>query len=353
MSDYTYLFSFTPLDSFSFSGENSARTKGIVDPFLKGAHNAARRQSFRVETDAMPPQTTLMGAVRRVFFGTNIGIGSKSFNIADDAPQDMGDISSISAVFLKGKNKNGEEVYCFPAPFATMKFEKNQVVYAPAQPDLYHAKNGTTRGFLVYRKNSLHQMPQWHDADDFMKIYEQPVVHIGDNNQTDGYHLQCKCRFKSEPFSDLAFCIVVSLKKQPANPIKPMLIALGSRDGRFMAEAEQTRFSPTELSDILSWHGKQDFWCVSLLSAALLPKAWRETEGLKQAFVETRNMRCALSDAKFALQLIPEKMVFAEKGSVFLFDSAEHRSKFIQAVQADERSICGLNQILSYQIIRN
>ena len=85
----TYLFSFTPLDSFSFSGESSARTKGITDAFLQNAHNAARRQSFRVETDTMPPQTTLMGAVRRIFYGTDIAIGNASFDIANDKAQDL------------------------------------------------------------------------------------------------------------------------------------------------------------------------------------------------------------------------------------------------------------------------
>lgn len=349
----TYLFSFTPLDSFSFSGENSARTKGINDAFLKNAHNAARRQSFRVETDTMPPQTTLMGAVRRIFYGTDIGIGEKSFNIADDKPQDMGDIASVSAVFLKGKDKDGEEVYCFPAPFATMKKYQEKAEYAPAQPDLYDPKAGTSKGFLVYPKDALTQEPVWHDADEFIKVFEQPVVHIGENAKADGYHLQCKCRFKSESFSGLSFCVVVALKKRPKAQIKPMLISLGSRDGRFLAEAEKTSFSTAELSDKLTWRGTQDLWCVSLLSASLLPQDWREAEGLKQAFVETRNMRCALSDSSFSLQLIPEKMVLADKGSVFLFDSAEHQVRFAEKIEANHRKICGLNQVLSYRIVQN
>jgi len=351
----TCLFSFTPLDTFSFSGENSARTKGITDTFLSQAHNATRRQSFRVETDEMPPQTTMMGAIRRIFYGTDIGIGAKSFNIANDSYQDMGDILSLSAVFLKGKNDKGEEVYCLPAPFGIMKCEnavEGQSSFIPMQPDLFDPKSEKLKGFFVFKKDNLEEAPEWHAVDEFVMCFEQPVVHIGDNCKADGYHLQCKCCFKTDTFSDLSFCVMVTLKKQPKQTIHPMLISLGSRDGRFMAETEKTSFSPEAFSDKLIWKGDQDFWCASLLSASLLPENWREFEGLKQAFVETRNMRCALSNANFSLQLISEKMVFADVGSVFLFDSESHRNSFVNAIQANERRICGLNQVLSYQIVQ-
>lgn len=338
-----YLFSFRPMDSFSFSGETSARTRGVTDDFFANAPNASRRQSFRVDTDLTPPQTTVLGAVRRMLFG-RYDIGPATFNIGRTDEQPMGVIQGLSAVFLMGQSDQGQPVVCIPAPAGVMKDDG----YQPAAPEAYRAKAGTEAGFLCY-EGGLTGQPQWRAEKSFFKTYEQAAIHIGDGAKADGYHLQRKCRLTNTPLTDLRFCVIAEVD-DAVQPVPPMLLALGGKDSRFQCTMEATALNLAEVNAGCYPQGKQ-YWCLSLLSAACLPEGWRDADGLAQAFVTRRDMRCALADKDkgYAMQLIDQKLVLADKGSAFLFDSAAARDAFAKAIRADHRRLCGLNQVLLYE----
>ncbi len=346
-----YLFTFTPISSFSFSGETSARTKGIDDTFLKADPNASRRQSFLVETSTMPPQTTVMGAVRRVLYGRNdISIGNKSFHLANEEKQDMGDIVAISPVFLIGKQANGEEIICLPAP-AAVPYSNS---YTPVTPEDFKAKEGTTKCFLMYSAKDGRFVGVKRQSE-FTKVYMQPVVRIANRTaRADGYHLQSKCRFNNEVLENASFGVVVTLAKEIACSDMPsaMQLTLGSKDSCFTAVVRpNVPFQINELSYQPEKQNEKPYWALSLLSASVLPKDWNMATGLVQAFVEKKTMRCAISDTNFHLTLIPEKLVLADAGSVFLFDSKEARETFAQKISEDPRTQCGLNQTMKYEIL--
>jgi len=339
-----YLFEFRPLDSFSFSGETSARTHGVDDTFAAKAANASRRQSFRVDSDLMPPQTTVMGAVRRMLFG-KYDIGLSTFDLSKKETQDMGVIRSLSAIFLLGQNEKNEQVACVPAPGGL----KINQVYQPVTPALYKAKEGIQHGFLCYDRACLTGTPVWHEEGEFFKTYEQAVVHIGSDARTDSFHLQRKCRLVSNTLTDLRFCVIADLEDSVQTIQEPLLLSLGSRDSRFQCSMRETALDFSEIT-AGEYQADKNWWCVSLLSATCLPEDWRNTDGLVQAFVDRRDMRCAISNKSkgYAMQLISEKLVLADKGSVFLFDSETARDDFAARLRSDKRSVCGLNQVLCY-----
>ncbi len=340
---YQYLFRFQPLDSFSFSGESSVRVQGVSDAFLKNDKHASRRQSFLVETDCMPPQTTIMGAVRRMLLG-HAGIGSESFDLTWDGSKNMEDILAVSPVFLVGD----DNAFLVPSP-RMIEGGDGEPAYIPAVRKRFVPKEGTKAGFLQVKDGAV--LDGFIPMDDLFKVYEQAVFHVpGKGRPAAGqgdYYIAQKCRLKNR----YSFCAVVTLRKQLTSPLKEMLLPLGSRDSRFCVSVSETSFAFDALK--LEPKGTLDGqYCLSLLSHSVLHDGWRETRGLTMAFCQPRPVRSAktINQETFQLQLVAQKLILAEMGSVFIFESAQARDQFYQALTADPRRICGFNHALCYNM---
>lgn len=352
-----YLFEFEPIDSFSFSGETSAHTLGVKsDPFLNSNSSDLRRQSFRIETDHTPPQTTVMGAIRRMLLSQGAEVGKNSFDLATDETQCMGIIKSISPVFLLGNYKADEKkdetakVLCIPAP-ETVKHPENEAESIPFHPRAYSAKEYCPPNWIVYPIDNLTSpFSSFLSEESIFITYEQTITHIGANSKVDSYHLQCKCRMQNTKLKHARFGVIVSLNRKLEKSVEPMLLPLGSKDSRFCVTYEPTAIDLSKATLPNYYEQDRKYWCASLLSAAYLPENWREAQDLEQAKVTVRNMRCAKSDDKYQLKLIPERLVFADKGSVFLFASKAKRDEFANALESDPRTTCGLNRVLRYEI---
>lgn len=352
-----YLFEFEPIDSFSFSGETSAQTIGVKhDPFFNSGSNDLRRQSFRVETDHTPPQTTVMGAIRRMLLSQGAEVGTDSFDLANDDTQPMGIIENISPVFLLGNYKSNEsedettEVLCIPAP-ETVKHPENEAESIPFHPRAYSAKEYCPPSWIVYPIDNLTSpFSSFLSEESIFKTYEQTITHIGNNSKVNSYHLQCKCRMQNTTLKHAKFGVIVGLNRKLEKNVEPMLLPLGSKDSRFCVTCEPTSIDLSKATLPNCYEQDRKYWCASLLSAAYLPEEWRETQSLEQAKVTIRNMRCAKSDEKYQLKLIPQRLVFADKRSVFLFATEADRNAFAEALERDRRKTCGLNCVLRYEI---
>lgn len=368
---YQYVFKFTPMDSFMFSGETSVRTKdGKADDFFEHDNYKSRRQSFVVRTEKMPPQTTVMGAVRH-YIVKNVAdginkIGCHSFNPASPSSE-MGSIEKISAVGIMG-TYNNKTMLCIPSPEDNLYSSGNSGAYQPMTKEEYNPKEYPRYGFFLYPMNindkkqyviNKNQAAEWQITDKFFKTYTQPLYHVpedGKPRSSEGnYHMQQRCKLmdagvaggESAVLSDPGFCVFVSLTDEIDNAPK-MLLSLGGRDSMFMLSVEPSQVNVEGLLPTVGPRREQDYR-VALISPARLPEEWLKSEGMVQAFVSTRPLRCAVTvDDRYKLQLIKERLTFADIGSVFIFDSKDARDEFRKNLTDSALCVCGFNQTICY-----
>lgn len=388
-----YLFSFRPVDSFTFSGEMSMQTKKrnakAVDDYLSNDQYADRRQSFLVKTENMPPQTSIMGAIRYWLLrqegivkengqSTCVEqkvwdelIGAQSFNPANPCGP-MGIIEGISPVCIKGNIANAP-VLCVPAPADNLYETADQGQYQPMHVGDYDPKESDRTGFFLYplaKKDDKLQIEtdcaeQWKSQSAFFATQLRPAFHVpedGSPREGDGdYHMQERCFLKdlnlackdgSACLCDPAFGVIVTLKREPKGALAARFVNLGGRGSQFRVTAERCSIELEKLKPpaCIRQDAKNDYR-LSLLSPAQLPEDWRSTAGLKMAFLSTRALRCSVSEIMdpAKLKLIPERLRFAQTGSVFVFESAEQRENFRKKLNQSSLRICGFNQTMCYE----
>ena len=242
-----------------FSGETSVRTKdGKADDFFEGDNYKDRRQSFVVKTEKVPPQTTVMGAVRHYIVKNVVDgikkIGSGSFNPAS-LPENMGIIEKISAVGIMGCYENNT-VLCIPAPEDNLYSSGDNNAYQPMTKDEYSPKEFPRYGYFLYTmetKNNQYVIEEkrafkWQKTDMFLKTYMQSLYHVpqdGAPRSNEGnYHMQERCKLldvniagsESAILSNPGFCVFVSLTEEIVEP-PIMHLSLGGRDSMFTAES--------------------------------------------------------------------------------------------------------------------
>jgi hypothetical protein len=376
-----YLITFTPVDSYRFSGETSFKPLyGKTDSFLQNDKYSGRRQSFRVLTETVPPQTTVMGAIRHYLLCDRSVrdpqqmaelIGEGSFDLA--RPQDqMGVIERISAVCLSGW-REGKQVLCAPAPEDNQHGAADQGRYLPMIDDgqrheVYNPKKAPRRGYFAFSLTGdvLHitqDYPIWQPDTAFFAKYDQPAFQKpkdgGQPKEGEGhYHLQQRCRLRDaviEPrhapqpnyvpayLENPAFGVVVNLSEALIHPEQQRFLSLGAKESLFHVRAERCEI---DLRKAVTPRLAHPMLRVALLSPARLPEAWRGD--CVRALLTTRTVRAAVSDAGFRLQLTQQRYTYADTGSVFCFDGAEKRDAFIRELEKSNLRTCGFNQYISY-----
>jgi len=369
-----YLMTFTPVDTFTFSGETSVQTKGskVNQAFFSEDRYYGRRQSFLVNTEMMPPQTTVMGAVRHFLlmdrgatFKNGAGIiGSGSFNPAAPS-EEMGEIESISCVCVTGKDGN-QRMLCIPAPNDNAYGAADKNLYQPMGIDEYNPKEFYRHGFLQYKlfqENDVWtcstEAYRWAGQDAFFAVSTRAafaIPEMGKPERDEGnFHMQQRCQLRDvrlnhekAVLAEPAFCVVVALNKELDHASESRMMSLGGRGSMFAVKAEPCQIDINSVSVHTGVEKERNDFRLSLTSPARLPKGWHEAKGLKHAFVSTRPVRSAVTDADMKLKLIEQRLTFADTGSVFIFEHAESRETFRQMLSDSKLTVCGFNQTIKY-----
>lgn len=362
---FHYRLEFRPTGSFVFSGNTSLRTGKKISRFLDDAIDRRSRESFIIKTDVMPPQTTVVGAIRNLIRqdarpGEDITelIGRNSFDPAAAEKAELGCIKRVSAVGVCGV-MDDTPVICYPGPL-DQKGELSE--YSPILPAEYDPKKGYSEGFLAFDEAAGGNLG-WRKQEGLFKKDIQPAFQIPENGAPErnegNFHLQERCRFldasndlhKGAFLQEPAFFAYVSLTRDIQDR-GPAVISLGGRESQFL-----TYWRPVDRLPALALQNPPTpvDYRLALLSPARLPDGWHDGYGIAQAFVNQREIRCARSiyeEGRMVFKrmaLNREVLHFADAGSVFIFGDEGKRDAFRDALEGAAIRVGGYNQTISYQ----
>lgn len=356
-----------------FSGESSLQSPKKGDGFLSKDPYSAKRESFIVTSENLPPQTTMMGAIRYLLL-KNEGyhpatddaarlIGENTFNLAE--PKEMGIIQKISPVMLTGlinceETGKQEQILLLPAPADHLNSNDNQnypCAYVPIEK--YNPKADLGGGYLAWRKGKDNQWIReekcWYPADKLFTSYTQ-ALHAttedgADQKDNQSFHMQERVRLIDRRLSKgkgvistPAFCVAVDLACAiQYGKIQDSFVSLGGRESVFkvrIKEIPNIDLAGTENSD-----SSKKFY---LLSPAWLPENWRNSEnGLEMAYLNTRRLRNAVTQVNngaVSMKLNAGRYIFADAGSVFIFKDHAKMKAFRDTIEGDPHTMCGFNR---------
>lgn len=342
-----YLIEFTPLGSFAFSGETSLTNPGEA---------TSRRASYLADSEFMPPQTTVLGTLRRCVLewaglyhsdgkyddhqAMAEVIGESAFSL-DDKQFSMGAIRSISGVFLT-RHENDHIHFLFPVPLNIVRDTK---VYQPMswnaamrdadEPALtgYNVKKGLQSGFVsidasdpASMVSDLSCFVETHIAgapfiphSDVFEKYAQTAIRQINNEDNKGFRIHHRVYFKKQQFS---FAIIADL--QSVEPFGSLIVSMGARNSLFrVTPAKLTATAPVE-----STIG----CCLSVLSPMMLPENWRDMVDFAiLARQKVRQMK-RRNNFDYTYRHDSTLRYFASPGSVFYLKPSR-ASEFIDAIQ--------------------
>lgn len=342
-----YLIEFTPLGSFAFSGETSLTNPGEA---------SSRRASYLADSEFMPPQTTILGALRRcVLEWTGLYrsdgryddlealaevIGKDAFSL-DAKKFSMGAIHAISGVFLTHR-ENDQTHFMFPVP---QNIARKTQVYQPMswnaemryadKPALtgYNVKAGLQSGFVsidasdpasaasdltTFVEKHIDGAPFIPHSDVFEK-YAQTAIRQINNEDNKGFRIHHRVYFKNQQFS---FAIIADL--QGIEPLGSLIVSMGARNSLFRVTS--TKLIAT--APIESTSG----CCLSVLSPMMLPENWRDMVDFAiLARQKVRQMK-RRNNSDFSYRHDSTLRFFASPGSVFYL-KPDRVIDFIEAIQ--------------------
>ena len=355
-----------------FSGESSLQSPNKGDGFLSKDPYSAKRESFIVTSENLPPQTTMMGAIRYLLLknedyypATDDAarlIGENTFNLAE--PKEMGIIQKISPVMLTGlinceKTGKQEQILLLPAPADHLNSNENQnypCAYAPIEK--YNPKADLGGGYLAWRKGKDNQWIReekcWYPADKLFKSYTQALhatTEDGAKQQDNqSFHMQERVRLidrrltgEKGVISNPAFCVEADLACEiQCDNIQGSFVSLGGRESMF-----KVCIKPFDI-DLDRTENLDSSKKIYLLSPAWLPENWRDSEnGLEMAYLNTRRLRNAVTQVNkgaVSMKLNAERYIFADAGSVFIFKDHAKMQAFRNTIEKDKRTMCGFNR---------
>lgn len=342
-----YLIEFTPLGSFAFSGETSLTNPG---------ETSSRRASYLADSEFMPPQTTMLGTLRRCVLewaglyhsdgkyddlqAMAEVIGEKAFSL-DDKQFSMGAIRSISGVFLT-RHENDHIHFLFPVP---LNIARDTKVYQPMswnvdmrcadKPALtgYNVKDGLPSGFVsidvsdpASMASDLTHFVEAHIAgapfiprSDVFEKNAQTAIRQINNEDNKGFRIHHRVYFKKQQFS---FAIIADL--QNIKPVGSLIVSMGARNSLF-------RVTPTQLTaaaPIESTIG----CCLSVLSPMMLPKDWRDMVDFAILTRQKVRQMKRRNSFDYTYRHDPTLRYFASPGSVFYL-KPNRATDFIEAIQ--------------------
>lgn len=346
-----YLIEFTPVGSFAFSGETSLTNPGEIN---------SRRASYLADSEFLPPQTTILGTLRRAVlewtgqfradgkYGESQeftkDIGEKAFSL-DDECFSLGKIKSISSVFITRHN-NEKTQYIFPAPRnAVLPPDENDTHHfhpmawdackrandEQAMPD-YNVKKGWLDGFVALdaspediasnlsafvARNILGAeiISQYN----LFKKSPQTAVRQADQEDNKGFRIHHRVYFTGKHD---AFAVVADL--EDLAPDKSLLVSMGARNSLFRVTA-----TPLPKADI-SISEAESSCCMAVLSPMKLPENWRSMVDF--AILGRQKIRqMKRKGNSFAYQHDSTLRFFASPGSVFYL-KPDQRDHFISAI---------------------
>ncbi len=369
-----FLFSFYPTGSFMFSGESSLQSpnKKKEGSFLSLDPHKDKRESFIVTSDKLPPQTTMMGAIRYLLLqwtGYQLGtpeaadlIGASTFDL-ENPSKEMGIIKEIGPVMITGKI-DSKTRFLLPAPLDHEEKDVNSPNnYSPREK--YDPKATNFNGFMIWSKETGELEKTLYSEDRLFASYKQALhatAEEGTQSDDKSFHMQERVRLIDKEIapsekgllSNPAFCVEVKLddakyKKMLESKLKEKsldnlktFVSLGGRESTFKVKIEESAI------DFKFDEDKSDSKKFYLLSPARLPANWRDKENeLEMVYLNKRKLRGASTEIKginVSLKLNANRLIFADAGSVFIFKDHDKMEKFRKKIEEDPRRICGFNR---------
>lgn len=294
------LIRFTPVGSYAFSGDSSLSNKG---------EDEVRRASYIVDSEYLPPQTTVLGTLRRallewagIFHGNAIYtpdeqanidqlIGTKGFRFSNEPVFDAGIIRSISCVFMT-RIKDGQSEWLFPVP-QNVKLKESTCQFMPWDADSsmngmpglngYNVKDGLRNAFVVIPApetiseagvEALIQDIQGKSCVDASSIFHKEVqtaIRQAENDDDKGFRMHHRVYL---PDSSYAFAVIADLDDAMPLPdlSRKLLVSMGARNSLFRVEATPLGTSAGQIQA----PADGQYGCIATLSPLLLPENWRE-----------------------------------------------------------------------------
>lgn len=352
-----------------FSGETSLQSpKNKVKGFLSEDPLSRKREAFIVTSEKLPPQTTIMGAIRYLLLqhsGFKLGtpeaeslIGKNTFRLEE--PEDMGIIKEIGPVMITGNiGDEKSRLFLLPAPLDHQENNNSSSQYTPREK--YNPKDSEYQGFMAWYEEgdsaARHQNCCY--PEDFLFITYKQALHAtteeGTQRDDKSFHMQERVRLidkKLAPrgkglLSNPAFCVEVDLDDKNQKELISSLdqlktfVSLGGRESTFKVEIEKFPI-------ILKFNeNKPESKKFYLLSPTWLPEDWRNKYGLEMAYLNKRRLRGAKSEItgdKVSLKLNSNRFIFADAGSVFIFREHNEMEKFRNKIEENKLRIGGFNR---------
>lgn len=375
-----YLIEMTPIDSYAFSGESS---------FLNPGEAKTRRSGYYVGSELLPPQTTVLGTLRRCLlewgglFRSDMQytenekqqmkrlIGEKPFRFG--TPEfELGAIEGISCLFLTQRthNENGEEQehWLFPIPkntrqnkeatkYEPMPWDRRKMENNEVSLDGYDVKEYLASGFVAVPFGRSDVLPAAGveavfanglktgtliPQHDIFISYQQSAVRKVDNDEEKGYRMHERVVFNRKK-GRFAFAVLAELNEEkPEHIDRPLIVSMGARGSLFEVHATPVQQAAAEQSEVLP----RNECCLAVLSPVALPDRWRDKIAFAIMSKQKIRQMVPVSNGSYAYRHDTTLRYFAAPGSV-LYLKAENAKAFLQEIhQADYLYKAGFNHVI-------
>lgn len=364
-----YLIEMTPIDSYAFSGESS---------FLNPGETKTRRSSYHVDSELLPPQTTVLGTLRRCLLEWNKLfrddkqysehekeemkklIGAQPFQI-DSMKFELGAIKGISCLFLTQRTQDEEgrekEHWLFPIPknakqnekamqYKAMPWDRQKMEDNEISLKGYDVKEYLASGFVAVPFSRYDALPAAGveavfanglktsaliPQHDIFISYQQSAVRKVEDDKEKGYRLHERVVFNRNN-GKFAFAVLAEIDEEKLmEGTWPLVVSMGARGSLFEVQATPVRQAAPEEKTALP----QKECCIAVLSPLALPDDWRDKVAFAIISKQKIRQMVPIPNSSYAYQHDTTLRYFAAPGSV-LYLKAEDAQAFLDEVHQNE-----------------
>ena len=371
-----YLIEMTPVSSYAFSGESS---------FLNPGEAKTRRSGYHVDSEYLPPQTTVLGTLRRCMLEwkgllredrqytqsekesmTQL-IGEMPFRIGSPA-FNLGAVRGISCLFLTRRTTDEQEQWLFhiprnadqnedaeayhAMPWNRAKMQNNEIAlegYSVKKPQAsaYVAVSHSRRdalpagGVEAVFTAGLHTgslIPQ----SNIFTVYQQSAVRKVEDDDQKAYRLHERVVFNRNE-GRYAFAVVAELAPDtlPDDP-RPLIVPMGARGSLFSVQATPLRQEEADSSPAFP----QKECCIAALSPLALPADWRQKVAFAILNKQKIRQMVPVEAGSYTYRHDTTLRFFAAPGSV-LYLAAEDAPAFVAELQQNNALYkAGFNHVI-------
>lgn len=369
----------TPLDSYAFSGESSLQNPG--EP-------RTRRNSYHVHSEYLPPQTTVLGTLRRCLlewgklFREDKAydraakeemaklIGAEPFRFTA-SEFNLGAIKGISCVFLTHTHDDGKKSWLFPVPRNTSQDEKI-LTYQPMSWDRdgfvrhqvslngFDVKKSLSEAYVSVPFSSEGELPAGGveqffannlktgnlvpSKNIFISSLQSAIRKVEDDVQK-GYRIHERIMFKREN-GQYAFAIVADIADGILSAPAPLIVSMGARGSLFRVQATVLKQVQGCTNNKANRSFPEKGCCIAALSPLSLPANWRDMVSF--AILNKRKIRQMMpcSTGADAYRHDETLRFFAAPGSVLYLPQEKAKAFLEQLEQNQNLYKAGFNHVM-------